>query len=161
MQFIIVTGMSGSGKSCAMDVLEDIGFYCIDNIPPQLLTKFADICMHSDGKLDRVAVAVDIRSGDLFGEIFDRWKALKEIDGLDIKILYLEANDEVIIKRYKETRRKHPLDDKFSTVLSLLKENSLALYAKRLTTTWRLPISPPHSSKKRYARSSSKITATQ
>ena len=117
MQFIIVTGMSGSGKSCAMDVLEDIGFYCIDNIPPQLLTKFADICMHSDGKLDRVAVAVDIRSGDLFGEIFDRWKALKEIAGLDVKILYLEANDEVIIKRYKETRRKHPLDDKFSSGL--------------------------------------------
>ena len=55
MQFVIVTGMSGSGKSCAMNVLEDIGFYCIDNIPPQLLTKFADICMHSKGQLDRVA----------------------------------------------------------------------------------------------------------
>ena len=117
MQFVIVTGMSGSGKSCAMNVLEDIGFYCIDNIPPQLLTKFADICMHSKGQLDRVAVAVDIRSGDMFGEIFDRWKILKDIADLDVKILYLEANDEVIIKRYKETRRKHPLDEKFSSCL--------------------------------------------
>lgn len=117
MQFIIVTGMSGSGKSCAMNVLEDIGFYCIDNIPPQLLTKFADICMHSKGRLENVAVAVDIRSGDLFSEIFERWKMLKEKEELDVKILYLEANDEVIIKRYKETRRKHPLDDKFSNCL--------------------------------------------
>ena len=106
MQFIIVTGMSGSGKSCAMDVLEDIGFYCIDNIPPQLLTKFADICMHSDGKLDRVAVAVDIRSGDLFGEIFDKWKALKEIDGLDRAIkrfwalMQITLENNVIAKIY-------------------------------------------------------------
>ena len=78
MQFIIVTGMSGSGKSSAMNVLEDIGFYCIDNIPPQLLTKFADICTHSEGKLERVAVAVDIRSGDLFSEIVERWRMLRK-----------------------------------------------------------------------------------
>ncbi len=116
MEFIIVTGMSGSGKSCAMKVLEDIGFYCIDNIPPQLLTKFADICTHSNGQIERVAVAVDIRSGDLFSEVFERWNMLRE-SSLDVKILYLEANDEVIIKRYKETRRKHPLDDKFNGCL--------------------------------------------
>ena len=73
--------------------------------------------MHSNGQLDRVAVAVDIRSGDMFGEVFDRWKMLKDTDGLDVKILYLEANDEVIIKRYKETRRKHPLDEKFGSCL--------------------------------------------
>lgn len=118
MQFVIVTGMSGSGKSCAMNVLEDIGFYCIDNMPPQLLTKFADICMHSKGQLERVAIAVDIRSGEMFGEIFEQWKALKDNSELDVKILYLEANDEIIIKRYKETRRKHPLDEKFSNSLN-------------------------------------------
>lgn len=117
MQFVIVTGMSGSGKSCAMNVLEDIGFYCIDNMPPQLLNKFADICMHSKGQIERVAVAVDIRSGEMFSEIFDRWKMLKDNIDLEVKILYLEANDEVLIKRYKETRRKHPLDDKFSSCL--------------------------------------------
>lgn len=114
MEFVIVTGMSGSGKSCAMNVLEDIGFYCIDNIPPQLLNKFADICMHSKGQLERVAVAMDIRSGDMFSEMAEQWNILKDTNGLDIKILYLEANDDVIIKRYKETRRKHPLDEKFS-----------------------------------------------
>lgn len=117
MQFVIVTGMSGSGKSCAMNVLEDIGFYCIDNIPPQLLNKFADICMQSGGQLERVAVAVDIRSGDMFGEVFKQWKLLEGNNAIDAKILYLEANDEVIIKRYKETRRKHPLDNKFSSCL--------------------------------------------
>ena len=63
MQFVLVTGLSGSGKSVAMSVMEDIGFYCIDNMPPQLIEKFADICLHSEGKLERVAVAVDIRSG--------------------------------------------------------------------------------------------------
>lgn len=130
MQFIIVTGMSGSGKSCAMNVLEDIGFYCIDNIPPQLLTKFADICMHSKGRLERVAVAVDIRSGDLFSEIFENWKILKDKVGMDIKILYLEANDEVIIKRYKETRRKHPLDEKFSSCL----HNAIAYEREQLSS---------------------------
>ncbi len=117
MQFIIVTGMSGSGKSCAMNVLEDIGFYCIDNMPPQLISKFAEICTHSKGQLERVAVAVDIRSGEMFGELLDMWKMLKEDSRLDVKILYLEANDDVIIKRYKETRRKHPLDEKFSSCL--------------------------------------------
>ena len=90
MQFVIVTGMSGSGKSCAMNVLEDIGFYCIDNMPPQLLNKFADICMHSKGQIERVAVAVDIRSGEMFSEIFDRWKMLKDNIDLEVKILYLE-----------------------------------------------------------------------
>ncbi|MGN0614000.1 MAG: RNase adapter RapZ [Porcipelethomonas sp.] len=117
MQFVIVTGMSGSGKSSAMNVLEDIGFYCIDNIPPQLLAKFADICMHSEGKLERVAAAVDIRAEDLFGRIFESWKTLRDMENLEVKILYLEASDEVIIKRYKETRRKHPLDEKFNGCL--------------------------------------------
>ncbi|MDE5917707.1 MAG: RNase adapter RapZ [Oscillospiraceae bacterium] len=130
MQFVIVTGMSGSGKSCAMNVLEDIGFYCIDNMPPQLLTKFADICRHSNGQLERVAIAVDIRSGEMFSEIFDRWKILRENKDIDVKILYLEANDEIIIKRYKETRRKHPLDDKFGSCL----HKAIAFEREQLST---------------------------
>lgn len=116
MQFVIVTGLSGSGKSCAMNVLEDIGFYCIDNMPPQLITKFADICMHSGGKLEQVAIAVDIRSGDMFGELSYVCENMKN-DGLDIKILYLESSDDVIIKRYKETRRMHPLNAEFNGCL--------------------------------------------
>lgn len=117
MQFIIVTGLSGSGKSCAMNILEDIGFYCIDNMPPQLIPKFADICTHSEeGKLERVAIAVDIRSGDIFSELPDVCDKMKKT-GIDIKILYLESSDDVVIKRYKETRRIHPLNAEFNGCL--------------------------------------------
>ncbi|MDE6426506.1 MAG: RNase adapter RapZ [Ruminococcus sp.] len=112
MQLLIITGMSGSGKSCVMDVMEDIGYYCIDNIPPKLISRFVDICHKSD--INKVAVAVDIRTGDMFTEIFRSWQSLKENTNLDVKVLFIEAVDEVLIKRYKETRRRHPLDEKFS-----------------------------------------------
>lgn len=131
MQFVLITGLSGSGKSVAMSVMEDIGFYCIDNMPPQLIGKFADICLHSDGKLERVAVAVDIRSGDMFDDILESIEGLKKT-GMDIKILYLESSDEVLFKRYKETRRKHPLDEKFQGNLSMAIE-----YEKRQLSSLR------------------------
>ena len=110
MQFTVVTGMSGSGKSLAMNVLEDIGFYCIDNMPPQLLHKFVDLCIQSGGKLERVAIAMDIRSGNSFEEMRAQLEQMMGDEKLDVKVLFLEASDEVILKRYKETRRKHPLD---------------------------------------------------
>lgn len=114
MKVLIVTGMSGSGKSSVMDVMEDIGYYCIDNIPPKLIPQFMDLCRKSEGGLDKIAVAVDIRSGDMFAEIFRSWQALKSDTNVEVKVLFIEANDEVLIKRYKETRRKHPLDEKFN-----------------------------------------------
>ncbi|MDE5582287.1 MAG: RNase adapter RapZ [Ruminococcus sp.] len=114
MKLLIITGMSGSGKSCVMDVMEDIGYYCIDNIPPKLISRFVDICRKSGSGINKIAVAVDIRSGDMFAEIFRSWQSLKENEKLDVKVLFIEASDEVIIKRYKETRRRHPLDEKFS-----------------------------------------------
>ena len=114
MKLLIVTGMSGSGKSSVMDVLEDIGYYCIDNIPPKLIPRFVDLCHKSDNQIDKVAVAVDIRTGDMFAEIILAWQALRTEEGVDVKVLFIEASDEVLIKRYKETRRKHPLDEKFS-----------------------------------------------
>lgn len=114
MQLLIVTGMSGSGKSCVMDVMEDIGYYCIDNIPPKLIPRFVDLCRHSENSLNEVAVAVDIRSGDMFAEIFHSWQILKNETDIEVKVLFIEASDEVLIKRYKETRRKHPLDERFS-----------------------------------------------
>lgn len=112
MQFVIVTGLSGSGKSGAVNVLEDIGFYCIDNMPPQLISKFAEISAQSNGKIDRVAIVTDIRGGELFFKLSESLNALKE-QGLSVKILFLDASDEVIMKRYKETRRKHPFDEKY------------------------------------------------
>ncbi|MDE5765234.1 MAG: RNase adapter RapZ [Ruminococcus sp.] len=114
MKLLIVTGMSGSGKSSVMDVMEDIGFYCIDNIPPKLIPQFVDLCRKSETGLSKIAVAVDIRTGDMFAEIFRSWQYLKSEDDVEVKVLFVEANDEVIIKRYKETRRKHPLDEKFN-----------------------------------------------
>ena len=114
MQIVIVTGMSGSGKSSAMDVLEDIGDYCIDNLPPQLLGKFIDICRQTENKIEKLAISVDLRSGKLFGDAYHVLRTLERTPELDVKVLYLEATDEVIIKRYKETRRKHPLDERFN-----------------------------------------------
>ncbi|MBR5683730.1 MAG: RNase adapter RapZ [Ruminococcus sp.] len=114
MQILIVTGMSGSGKSSVMDVMEDIGFYCIDNIPPKLITQFVDLCRQSESNICRIAVAVDIRTGDMFAEIFRSWQEMKRQPDVDVKVLFIEATHDVILKRYKETRRKHPLSEKFN-----------------------------------------------
>lgn len=110
MQFVIITGMSGSGKSNAVNVLEDIGYYCVDNMPPELIPKFANICSQSDGKIDKVAFVVDIRGGDLFLKLQDTVKQLQG-EGVSLKILFLDSSDDVIVRRYKETRRKHPFDE--------------------------------------------------
>ncbi len=109
MKFLIVTGMSGSGKSGAVNVLEDIGYYCIDNIPPQLIPKFAEICKNN-GQMQKVAIVTDIRGGELFLELDEGVNYLKN-NGLDTSILFLDSSDDVLIKRYKETRRRHPLDE--------------------------------------------------
>lgn len=114
MKLLIVTGMSGSGKSSVMDVMEDIGFYCMDNIPPKLIPQFVDLCRKSETGLNKIAMALDIRTGDMFTEIFRALQALKAEEDVEVKVLFIESTDEVIIKRYKETRRKHPLDDKFN-----------------------------------------------
>ena len=109
MHVVVVTGMSGSGKSVVMDVLEDIGYYCIDNLPPQLIGKFVEICRESENHLQKLAIAADLRSGDMFTDAYRTLLEMKQQADLDVKILYIEAEDEVIIKRYKETRRRHPL----------------------------------------------------
>ncbi len=114
MKLLIVTGMSGSGKSSVMDVMEDIGYYCIDNIPPKLIRQFVALCRKSEWNIDKVAVAVDIRTGEMFAEIYNSLNSLREDSDIEVKVLFIEAEDEVLIKRYKETRRKHPLDEKFN-----------------------------------------------
>lgn len=114
MKLLIVTGMSGSGKSSVMNVMEDLGFYCIDNIPPKLIPQFVNLCRKSETGIDKIAVAVDIRTGDMFTEIFYVWQTLKSKSDVEVKVLFIEAEDEILIQRYKETRRKHPLDEKFS-----------------------------------------------
>jgi UPF0042 nucleotide-binding protein len=108
MAFIIITGLSGAGKSRALNSLEDIGFYCADNMPPALIPKFAEICLQTSGKINNVAIVTDVRGGALFSGLFDNLDELRRQGG-DYKILFLDANDSVLVRRFKETRRRHPL----------------------------------------------------
>jgi UPF0042 nucleotide-binding protein len=108
MQCVIVTGLSGAGKSRTIDALEDIGYYCVDNIPPKLISKFVELSMQSEDKLGKLAIVTDVRGGDLFFDFISEIDRLKEMN-CDYKILFLDASDKVLIQRYKETRRKHPL----------------------------------------------------
>lgn len=110
MEFIIISGLSGAGKSSAAAFLEDLGFYCVDNLPVALITSFAGICMAGagTGRYSRVALVTDIRGGQTFDELFQALDELKEMK-LEYQLLFVEASDEVIINRYKETRHTHPL----------------------------------------------------
>ena len=109
MEFVIITGLSGSGKSQTVNVLEDAGFFCIDNMPPQLIPKFAEIC-RENGTIDKIALVTDIRGGSLFLNLQDNIEQLRE-DNINAKILFVSADHDEIKRRYKETRRKHPLLD--------------------------------------------------
>ena len=108
MRFVIVTGMSGSGKSTTLKTLEDIGYFCVDNLPIQLIMRFAEIAYAKDNDINNVAIGVDIRSGVYLEQLSECLQQLKESQ-YDYEILFLDSNDDVLIKRYKETRRNHPL----------------------------------------------------
>lgn len=109
MEFVILTGLSGAGKTNALHAMEDIGFYCVDNLPPLLLDTFYDLCDNAtDNRMKRVAVVADARSGEMFSEIADVLQKAK-LDGKRFKILFLDAKLDTLVIRYKETRRKHPL----------------------------------------------------
>ena len=108
MQFLIVSGLSGGGKSRAADVLEDLDFYCVDNMPTALLTKFAELCLATRGRYEKVALVTDIRSQESFTELFDALDELANM-GVDYRILFVEASESAIVRRYKESRRPHPL----------------------------------------------------
>lgn len=109
MKLVIVTGMSGAGKTVALKMMEDMGYYCVDNLPIPLIEKFAELALGSNqGLSNQVALGIDIRSGQelpLLDKILQRWRT----DGIPFEILFLDASDEVLLKRYKETRRNHPL----------------------------------------------------
>ncbi|OUQ22512.1 RNase adaptor protein RapZ [Flavonifractor sp. An135] len=108
MDFIIISGLSGAGKSKVASFLEDMGFYVVDNMPAALMPRFAELCLAGQGKYDRVALVNDIRGGQTFDDLFAALSDLEKM-GCAYKILFVEASTETIIKRYKETRRIHPL----------------------------------------------------
>lgn len=121
MRCVIVTGMSGAGKSTALKMLEDMGYFCVDNLPVPLIPKMAELLSVPGTEINKAALGVDIRSGQNFYELK---KILKELDrsGTRFEILYLESSDDVLIKRYKETRRFHPLSGKDGRVEEGIKE---------------------------------------
>ena len=110
MELLIVTGMSGAGKSQAANVLEDIGFYCVDNIPPAIIPSFVELSTRGGELLSKIAIVTDMRGGVLFAEIDEVLKNLRN-NKIDYKILFLDASDDVLKRRYKENRRRHPLAD--------------------------------------------------
>lgn len=108
MRFVIVTGMSGAGKSSALKMLEDIGYFCVDNLPIELLDKFAQITLDKTVKIQNVALGMDIRSGEGIKELEEELNEIREM-GISFEILFLNASNRILLKRYKETRRNHPL----------------------------------------------------
>ena len=108
MQLVIVTGMSGAGKSRAMDSLEDIGFFCVDNMTPELIPTFVQILNNSGEIREKVAIAVDVRLGEFFSQLFSTLDKLQNMN-CEYKILFMDADNDVLLCRYQETRRKHPL----------------------------------------------------
>lgn len=118
MDFIIVTGKSGAGKSIAVSALEDIGYYCIDNLPPQLISSVAELGKNNK-KFGKIAVVTDTRGGSLFSDLFS---CLDELTAKDInyKILFITAEESELVRRYRETRRKHPLSDSLNLPITAL-----------------------------------------
>ena len=115
MEILIISGLSGGGKSKAASFLEDMGFYIVDNMPAAMILKFAEFCAAGSGRYDRVALVYDVRTDSSFNELFQVLDQLKAKGGL-CRMLFLEASPEVIIHRYKETRRRHPLGDRVGSL---------------------------------------------
>ncbi|HTP41510.1 MAG TPA: RNase adapter RapZ [Nitrospiria bacterium] len=108
LQIVVISGLSGSGKSVALHSFEDLGFFCIDNLPPQLLMTFIDLCADSSHKISRVALGVDIREGVFLENFFQYHRQLMQ-QGRNVTVVFLEASDEVLLRRFSESRRPHPL----------------------------------------------------
>lgn len=126
MELVIVTGMSGAGKSVAANALEDIGFYCIDNMPPSLIKPVAQLSMRGQEGLGKVAIVTDIRGGRMFEELLPTLEDMREC-GIEFKLLFLDAKDDKLVTRYKETRRRHPMSagSKISVSEAVEKERNM------------------------------------
>lgn len=109
-KLVIITGMSGAGKTVAVQSFEDLGYYCVDNLPPTLLPKFLELMKDSSNTIQKVALVMDLRGREFFDTLFDALDSLVKEEWLDDHILFLDAKDEKLVSRYKETRRSHPLD---------------------------------------------------
>ncbi len=127
--FVIVTGMSGAGKSATLNFFEDIGYFCVDNLPPTLIEKFAEICFTNDTGITKIALGIDIRGGKLFEDLFLYLDELNKKD-YEFKILFLDCKNDILLKRYKETRRSHPLSKNESVEVGIAKEREIVKTAR-------------------------------
>ncbi len=126
MEFVIISGLSGAGKSKAASIMEDMGFFCVDNLPAPLIPKFAELGMGGNGEYDRVVLVTDIRGGTRFDGLFQALDGLRAMQ-CEYRIVFMDASDQVIIRRYKETRRSHPLAEECSSL-----EEAIALEREML-----------------------------
>ena len=130
MRFIIVSGMSGAGKSTALHMLEDMGFFCVDNLPVALLPSFGKITYDRKVDVNQVAVTVDIRSGEHLEGLTEQLEVLREL-GIRYEILFLDADTATLVKRYKETRRTHPLAKESRVENGILKEREMVSFIRK------------------------------
>lgn len=130
MRFVIVTGMSGAGKSSALKILEDFGFFCVDNLPLKLIDTFADITFNPTSDIDKVALGIDIRSGQMLEKLTESLDMMNE-KKQEFEILFLEANDNVLVKRYKESRRNHPLSKQGDVLEGIIQEREKLDFLKK------------------------------
>ncbi len=123
-QFLILTGMSGAGKTVAMQSLEDLGYFCVDNLPPALIPKMVELVQQTGGQRGRYALACDLRGGELFQPLVDTVQTMRHELELDVRLVFLDANDETLVRRYKETRRRHPFAEGSRLLESIQAERS-------------------------------------
>lgn len=123
MEFLIVTGLSGAGKTQAAHFLEDLGYYCVDNMPSALLQPFAEFCIASQGRFTKVALVTDVRAHESFEQLFRALDSLRALD-CTFRILFLEAPESTLVRRYKETRRRHPLMESGATIEDAVKRET-------------------------------------
>jgi len=131
MQFVIVTGMSGAGKSTLLSIFEDLGYYCVDNLPPKLVQNLADLCAEAGSGIDKVALGIDIRGQKRFHDLIAGFRAL-EFRHINYSIVFLESSDNVLLTRYKETRRSHPLNSDIA--LGIAEERERLAFIKERAT---------------------------
>ncbi|MCA1595781.1 MAG: RNase adapter RapZ [Chloroflexi bacterium] len=161
LQFVVVTGLSGAGKTQALRALEDLGFYCVDNLPPALMETFADLCLHSQQRIERAGLVIDVRGGEFFGDLLGSLDVLKA-RGIRYRLVYLDADDETLLRRFEETRRRHPvpsdggLSESIRDEREMLREVRSRAHLIVDTTTL-----PPHQLKRKLAAALSDIVPSE
>lgn len=130
MRFVVVTGMSGAGKSTTLKMLEDVGYFCVDNLPIPLIIKFAELIGGQNSEINKVALGIDVRSGRNLQALESSLEQMEK-DGFEYEILYLDSSDEVLIKRYKETRRSHPLSGEGRVDQGIMEEREKMAFLKK------------------------------